>query len=533
MSDPYRDSAYDVPADAPRDPGIVGDVIAQFADPKAFYRELVQNAIDAGTPSVHVELQYADGKLRVAVRDRGEGMTRDIVENQLLVLFRSTKEADRTKIGKFGIGFVSVLAPNPDVVVVKTARDQRRVTLHLYRDLSYELFDAGPASQTGTTVELEISLPAEEVAAFVRDSELSLVRWCRHASVPIELSVDALGEVTTKRIDTPLALTDALVEVRGTTDDGQLTAVVGIVTGRMPYVGFFNHGLTLYETDTPLVGTVAAKIQDPRLGHTISRDDVRRDKHFHRAVEFAQNLAEHDLRRAVASELHAAAEAGDDARYRAVVSAALLGELVLPPGSWRFPLVDAVGEQRSIAATQLGSRAWVSERSSAITAALAAEGTPVVRGRVDSLETVFKRVLQIAMSDVERELTLITPIDGTDGDIALLAALEQILDSVHRTPTAIVIAKLDGARADRFAIAGLSSGTHVVDREDAARDPFAFLRRRVLVLSVDHPHVRAARSGDPLVAASHLARAVLLQHALLDDVRSEAILDHVLERVSS
>ena len=533
MSDPYRGSAYDLPADAPRDPGIVGDVIAQFADPKAFFRELVQNAIDAGTPSVHIELHYADGKLRVSVRDRGEGMTRDIVENQLLVLFRSTKEADRTKIGKFGIGFVSVLSPNPDVVVVNTVRDQRRITLHLYRDLTYELFDAGPASQTGTTVELEISLPADEVAAFVRDSELSLVRWCRHASVPIEFSVDALGEVTSKRIDTPLGLTDALVEVRGTSDDGQLTAVVGIVAGQMPYVGFFNHGLTLYETDKPLVGNVAAKIQDPRLGHTISRDDVRRDRYFHRAVEFARTLAEQDLRRAVTSELHAAAEAGDDARYRAVVHAVQLGEVVLSPGSWRFPLTDMLGEQRSIAATELGSRVWISERSSAITAALAAEGTPVVRGTVDSLQTVFKRELQIAATDVENELTLITPIDATDSDVALLAALEQVLDNVHRAPTAIVIAKLDGRRRDRLAIAGTSSGTHVADRDEAGRNPFAFLRRRVLVLSVDHPHVRAARSGDPLVAASHLARAVLLEHALLDDSRSEAILDHVFERVTS
>ena len=80
-------------------------------------------------------------------------MTRDILENQLLVLFRSTKEHDRTKIGKFGIGFVSVLAPNPEVVVVNTAREGRRLSLHLYRDLSYELFDAGPATQTGTTCE--------------------------------------------------------------------------------------------------------------------------------------------------------------------------------------------------------------------------------------------------------------------------------------------------------------------------------------------------------------------------------------------
>src|SRR5262245_39466129 len=102
---PYRTADNDERAEAPRDPGIVGEVIAQFADPFAFLRELVQNAIDAGTPSVEVRIDHVaeGGIVRVTVRDRGEGMTREIVEDQLLVLFRSTKEHDDSKIGKFGI----------------------------------------------------------------------------------------------------------------------------------------------------------------------------------------------------------------------------------------------------------------------------------------------------------------------------------------------------------------------------------------------------------------------------------------------
>jgi hypothetical protein len=95
-----------------------------------------------------------------------------------------------------------------------------------------------------------------------------------------------------------------------------------------------------------------------------------------------------------------------------------------------------------------------------------------------------------------------------------------------------VLATLLGARADRLAIAGKHAELpHVVDRDEAARDPFAFLRRRVLVLSVDHPQVRAARRGDPLLAASHLARAVLLQHRLLNERRSRRIVEHALARV--
>jgi len=133
MSDPYRDQLGGEGTDGPRDRGIVGDVIAQFADPYAFYRELIQNAIDAGSPEVSVELEYnhSDQRMHAIVRDKGEGMTREIIENQLLVLFRSTKEKDRTKIGKFGIGFSSVLAPDPEVVVISTSRDGKRLTCHL------------------------------------------------------------------------------------------------------------------------------------------------------------------------------------------------------------------------------------------------------------------------------------------------------------------------------------------------------------------------------------------------------------------
>ena len=97
--DPYRSGPVEERASAAGDQGIVGDVIGQIADRYAFLRELVQNAIDAGTETVEVRLEHDGEIMHASVRDRGEGMTREIVEDQLLVLFRSTKESDRSKIG--------------------------------------------------------------------------------------------------------------------------------------------------------------------------------------------------------------------------------------------------------------------------------------------------------------------------------------------------------------------------------------------------------------------------------------------------
>src|SRR4029079_18431204 len=102
-------AASDVVRDA------VTQMVRQFADALAFYRELVQNSIDAGATAIDVRVvMETDGDagptLRVVVSDDGCGMDRAAIESCLLVLFRSSKDGDATKIGKFGVGFFSVFA---------------------------------------------------------------------------------------------------------------------------------------------------------------------------------------------------------------------------------------------------------------------------------------------------------------------------------------------------------------------------------------------------------------------------------------
>ncbi|MGB1013216.1 MAG: ATP-binding protein, partial [Nannocystaceae bacterium] len=56
---------------------VLRTAIDQYADPMAFVRELVQNAIDAGALAVDVEVDDAetDHLLEVRVRDDGAGMS--------------------------------------------------------------------------------------------------------------------------------------------------------------------------------------------------------------------------------------------------------------------------------------------------------------------------------------------------------------------------------------------------------------------------------------------------------------------------
>src|SRR5262245_8857740 len=76
-------------------------VVAQFADPLVFLRELVQNSLDASATRIEVSFSH-DRQSEVAaitVIDNGEGMNERIIDNHLLTLFSSSKENDLTKIG--------------------------------------------------------------------------------------------------------------------------------------------------------------------------------------------------------------------------------------------------------------------------------------------------------------------------------------------------------------------------------------------------------------------------------------------------
>ena len=105
------------------------NLVNQFTDPYACLRELIQNAMDAGSETVDVWFEfnpYENGTKGIAIihlDDTGEGMTRRIIDTKLTQLFSSAKEDDMTKVGKFGIGFVLVFALEPNAVIVDTGRD--------------------------------------------------------------------------------------------------------------------------------------------------------------------------------------------------------------------------------------------------------------------------------------------------------------------------------------------------------------------------------------------------------------------------
>lgn len=546
MDSPYRSQPGATPPAAPRDPGLVGEVIEQFADPMALYRELVQNAIDAGSPTIEIELSYDAGEqaARIAVRDTGEGMDRDILENRLVVLFRSSKENDPTKIGKFGIGFASVLAIRPRAVIVRTARAGARFVLHLYPDLTYELFEAGAATRSGTTVELLVPGSPDAMPELARASEQALRRWCRHASVPIAFRASGGGGVRLAevRIDEPLAIDSALVQVDGRSDDGATAVVVGLTGHGMPYTGYFNHGLMLQETPGSLIGeTLSTKIQDSRLGHTISRDSVRQDEACARAVLLARRIASERLPTVALAALRDALRAGDHARYYALFDALLrCGLNTVDRGAWPIPLIEPARGRREWTLDELRAHPpWVATRQSALTAAMARANVPVVDGRNQPTGGMSRRLNELRRSahvDVHDELTLITPVALTGSDHALVDEVGLALRAAQARTSAVQLVTLCGAHESAPFVHGVRDDSRpvMVDRQAAGRPPFARLLSRPIALNVDHARVAAARRAadtDPAAAGGMLARLILHHYSRLDVRSSERVFHHAVNRL--
>ena len=300
---------------------MVLDLVNQFSDTLAFYRELIQNAIDAGANRIDVSLEYVPqpgghGLAVMRVEDDGGGMDEDIIDNYLLVLFKSSKEDDLTKIGKFGVGFVSVFAPKPVLVRVYTAKNGEswRLDFPDYRSCKkYRM----PGPRDGTLVEVHKKATREEYAALSEKSLAAVRHWCRHADTRIFFRDRSLG-APELQVNEPFTLPGG--ESLRYCEEGT-EAVMGFSapeavrsgdkvtrTGEdRPFYGFYNRGLTLKEGRKVFLPGVEFKLKSRYLEHTITRDNVMEDGNYNKAMAIIKRLGSKELPKKLRAELEAAA----------------------------------------------------------------------------------------------------------------------------------------------------------------------------------------------------------------------------------
>ena len=260
-------------------------LIQQFAQPMSFLRELVQNSLDAGTTLVEVNVGYdkTDSKCYVQVKDNGEGMTEEIIDNRLTRLFSSTKEDDLTKIGKFGIGFVSIFAVKPELVVLETGREGEYWRILFKPDRTYEKRQLMEPVE-GTSVTLYLPTKRRELNKLLTDARETVTYWCKYSPTDIAFNGEKINE------DFGFEEEEYTYHLKTESTE----AVLAPDSQASGFQGFYNRGLTLLEGPGSSIPYLKFRVRSPYLEHTLSRDNIMRDKNFLKVmsqIERACNLS--------------------------------------------------------------------------------------------------------------------------------------------------------------------------------------------------------------------------------------------------
>ena len=377
------------------------NLVTQFSTALDCFRELVQNALDAGSPSVDVWMEFERGQghtgvISAHVDDYGEGMDEAIIDNQLTCLFSSTKENDLTKIGKFGIGFVSVFALKPKGVLVQTGRAGQYWEVFFYEDRTFTKTPMDTPCE-GTQITLFLEGDYRRYRELVEGVRANLKRWCVHADQEIGFEDRTPhGDAFAQRevINEPFVVQGAClthVEHQGTE--------IAVAYSHTPLYGFYNRGLTLaletvgenvLDRRAARYQHITFKIKSRYLEHTLSRETIMRDANYERAMRLMDEALDGPLLERLAQSLEALVSAPAWGHDQIATYLNLLSFLRQePPEAWQRlssrPLLrllhgqptslDALAHARSAQGHLL-----VADQRTALTDALAAQGVPTLFG---------------------------------------------------------------------------------------------------------------------------------------------------------
>lgn len=491
----------------------VGDalegLVHQFADPWAFLRELIQNAIDAGSEQIDVRIDHdgARGMMVIEVADAGEGMTREIIDTRLTRLFSSAKEGDYTKIGRFGIGFVSVFAIDPEIVCVDTGRAGEWWRVVFRRDRSFERIRLSEPVE-GTTVRLYRAATADEVDAARGKARETLEYWCKH--VRIELRLD--GELMSGPLDL-----EGLCKVVHREEETSL--VLALVPEAAALRGYYHGGLTLHEEHDESLPHVAFKLDSRFLEHSLTRDNVIRDENYAKAMAIVERVTRTRLVEQLRAELERGLGEGEQREllYRCATRHLAREDVWMRPA-----LVPMLGRPAASLAELRGGKLWRASRMSPVVEKLLADRQRVVACVAgDAVEAFVAAGLGERPVGTEGLCTALPIADAALAEWgALREALARLLKAGGWKVREVMVGSLDyldSTVAGRLAISQAKFGelTPLADVDQMASGWLT--GGRVLVLAAEHPtllHLREVAGREPELAAYLALKAFFLHGAV-------------------
>jgi hypothetical protein len=313
-------------------------------DPWVFVRELLQNARDAGATRVRFSIAVREDHTVLSCSDDGEGMSFEHARRFLFSLYASSKEGDATQVGRFGVGFWSVLRFEPSRIVVRSgAAGGEPWEIALDGDLRSARHTT-PSPLRGTQVVLERPGIDPSLARRVRDAAAQNARFLTRRGAPgVPVAIDVDGECVNAPFELPAP--------SAAFSRGGVRGVVAL--GVAPRVELFSRGLRVRSAAAlddllsnaehtrharvrfpELPGALApqALLEAPDVELLLSRSDAREDRSLRRLVR----LAHAELARLVDRQLAAVRPPGLGERiagwWHARVGDSLLPRLVLAAG---------------------------------------------------------------------------------------------------------------------------------------------------------------------------------------------------------
>ena len=511
---------------APKDLDVadaLDNLVNQFADPLVFLRELVQNALDAGSPEVDVYTEFrpskgdpSQGVMVIGVDDYGEGMDREIIDHRLTRLFSSAKDQDFTKIGKFGIGFVSVFALRPDAVCVDTSRGGENWRILFKADRSFVRIEREQPVD-GTKIQLLKQTTRTEYEELAVRAGETLRFWCKHVRGTVRFDDEDVHQ--------PFELPEALCSVSH--EEEGVRVVVGYRAEQSPSFGFYNQGLTLLEGETDaFLPRVAFKVDSKYLEHTLARDNIMRDANFDKAMAVVERLAAEELDAALFERIGHLLKT-DPAGAELIVAQGVAAQIVQRTGPPADSPVLAQIDGRpatpsAVSKAAKAQRLWVANVRSALVDAVVAEGHIVLSVPAQGAAGRTALILALAgrlVGEAPRSFIQPVPIEDRaelDRLAPLRAALAELLQSLDVRVAGVQMARFDYPHScilDRTFVLLPAPGALVPWTTEALRPMERWKKKDTVVINAAHPFVAplpALARREPEFAAYTLLKLVNL-----------------------
>ena len=272
---------------------IVDGLSKQFPEPEDSYREFVQNSIDADSPQIEIrhsteEIDDNVSRFIVTFEDFGRGMSIIERESFFLKLFKSSKENNPIKIGKYGIGISSAFALNLEQFIADSSGYNEETKkcdswrLHIKdinSDPSYYFQDI--EERRGTKITLTRIIRNSEIGDAKKKVHERVSYYCERIKIPLY--------VNDKLINVPFDL-DTSIKVSGSFDGFEY--VIGITDPDNAKYELFNNRLKLEEGHSSVLFVEDANlrkmsflISSNHFRHTFSRESVVKDGYFMNVIK--------------------------------------------------------------------------------------------------------------------------------------------------------------------------------------------------------------------------------------------------------